>query len=177
MNDTVDRPGTIDAILLNDCWGEDWIRSEGVIGALEFYGRIIDFFEGHKILQDKSVGYKSLMFSNTKHHSWGLHHWFKDRYNIVEVSEPEHLRGYLRKGDNLLVTGASWKVCLHESQFSFSELQKVNMTVWSHPNLVNVTGFKEPIPPRVTDIDFKKDGWEKMENKWPYFGLWRLPNA
>ena len=177
MNDIVDRPGTIDAIFLNDCWGEDWIRKEEPFGTLEFYGRIIDFLEGNKVLQDRTVGYKSPIFSNTKHHSYTLHHWFRERYNVTELAQPEELLGYLRKGDNLLVAGASWKVCLHENEFSFSELQKINMTVWSHPDLVNVTGFKEPIPPKVTEQDFKNDGWERELNKWPYWGLWRLPNA
>ena len=57
----------INALLLNDCFDEEWITQQNPINIYSFYGRIIDFTRSYHY--DVVIGLGPT-----------THHWFKEKY-------------------------------------------------------------------------------------------------
>lgn len=142
-----------DALLLTDCWLEDWIKHDRPYGVREFYGRIIDFTEHLKV--------SHVYFCSTPART---HHWLENFYtNHIYVNDLKHLNTLLKENSTLLVGGIAWNMCLHYNEkMNFNSLRKY-YTVYSHPKIVDSYMYSSY---RISNKDFEENflPWKKINN-------------
>ena len=133
-----------DALLLIDCWGEEWIRTYSPLNTREFYGRLLDFVEKSK--------YDKVFFCSTP---MKTHNWFENFYsNHIYIDQLHELTEQLKPGSILLVGGAAWGVCLHHKvDINFQSLSTVYQ-VYSHPDIVDSYMHKTE---KITSTHFFND--------------------
>ena len=136
----------LNALLLNDCFDEEWINQKNPINVYEFYGRVLDFTRSYHY--DIVIG-----VTNT-------HHWFKEKYpNLKMIGYDENISDYLPKHSNVLVAGAAWNACLHKNAFCFQKLLEKSFNVYSHPKIVDSYMKSTQI---VNKEMFLADGWHPV---------------
>jgi hypothetical protein len=140
-----------DALLLVDCWDENWIRKQNGLHIRQFYGRLIDYVDMFSFV---NVLFAS-GYENT--HPWFENHYPNHRYvrNIRDVKEVLHMNS------SVLIGGAAWNYCLHYAPVSIQTLSDSGYHLYSHPEIVD-TGMYDNT--RVTHDDFKRDNvpWRKV---------------
>lgn len=150
-----------DALLLIDCWGEEWIKTNGFPNTREFYGRVLDFV-------DKFEYDKVFFCSNPEK----THHWFENFYSDHIYIEKLHkltspsLTNRLKPGSTLLVGGAAWQFCLHyKAEINFHSLSTLYQ-VYSHPNIVDSHMHKKE---KITSTHFFNDSLPWVEKQDLFF--------
>jgi len=147
-----------DALVLIDCWNEEWIRKENPINAREFYGRILDFCE--------MLSFTHVYFTDS---TYPTHPWFLERYPDAHIIDLDSM--LLDNHSNILVGGAAWGVCLHSKitpsfltladQATNKNGEPVTYNIYSHPSIVD---SQMSITKRIDHDDFIHDGWEPVHN-------------
>lgn len=140
-----------DALLLVDCWGEDWIKKGNGLHVRQFYGRVIDYAE--------MFSFVKVLFASGYEKT---HVWFENQYpNHHYVRTMDDVKNILPKYSNILIGGAAWNFCLHKSKVSIQTLVKGGFHLYCHPELVDTGMYSNK---RVTHDDFKNDimPWRKV---------------
>jgi len=155
-----------DALILIDCWGENWIKSTKPKTTMQFYARLLAFVVKKEFQQIFFCsGYVN---NNCDSEKYRTHALFESVYPQHQyVNNLEELRNYLPDNSNVLTGGAAWQVCLHNKPgINFNLLRKF-YDVYSHPQIVDSGMYSTKI---INEDDFLSDSliWVPKDN---YFFL------
>ena len=150
----------LDGLVFVDCWGEKWINECNPVLGRRFYSELLEFTELYAI--DK-VFYEK---DNT-------HHWIVEKYPDAYDNDLQTIRNNLPEFSNILVCGAAWGKCLHnttEQRASFPNLSLnggKQYNLYSHPCLVDSAMHSAE---RIVEQDFLTELWIPVLNLYKFPG-------
>lgn len=143
-----------DAVLLIDCWNENWLKEQGCFGAREAYGRMCDFLSYSDV---------RLALYSCGHKSQDIHPMFREIFpelHRVETLVP--FKKFVKTGGKVLVAGQAFGMCFHYNTLGCVNLIGEGYRVYSSPKLINTDYEKDTLGRKKS---FKKDKvitWTKL---------------
>jgi hypothetical protein len=159
---------TFDYLIIIDCWETD-INSDfegyGENHFRKMYDNLIKSFSNFK--------FKKILFGNGNYNDI-LDQRFTDKafyqYAISKkiyfsefsnINEMYIKKFNIKKGDKFLISGKSWKACIHGRPYGIYRIYNSGFDVYTHPSLCY---WKEYNPTTITKEDIENDNtiiWEK----------------